>query len=268
MRGTRDRFDTIRPNNAHVGDDLMLAIGRGIIPGVGHVHKYGRNPAIATGAFEAIWNGGGLYTGHPTGAAEAMEIFSSSTADNGATATGALTVTIQHLLDGDKNQMPDVTVTLNGQTPVSLGVQTYSRASRLKVITAGSTGANEGLLTLRHTSTTANIFAVMPIGYNKTMIVAYTVPAGIQGFFTGWFASWAKKQDGFSNVRLTWRPDGEVFQVEEEFTLDSAGSSYILRKYDVPKGPLLPKTDIVIIADVSVADTGIAAGFDLILIDV
>ncbi len=251
----------------HIPDLPNLEISKGRVKGHSHVHKYGRNPAIATGAFEAIWNGGGLYTGHPTGAAETMEIFSGSTADNGATATGALTVTIQHLLDGDKNEMPDVTVTLNGQTPVSLGAQTYSRSTRLKVVTTGSGGSNAGALTLRHTSTTANIFAVMPIGYNKTMIVAYTVPAGIQGFFTGWFAAWAKKQDGFGNVRLAWRPDGEVFQVEEEFTLDSSGSSYILRKYDIPKGPLLPKTDIVITADVSIADTGIAAGFDLLLVE-
>ncbi len=251
----------------HIPDLPNLEIAKERVKGHSHIHKYGRNPAIATGDFEAIWNGGGLYTGFPTGAAETMEIFSSSTADNGATATGALTVTIQHLLDGDLNQMPDVTVTLNGQTPVSLGAQTYSRASRLKVRTAGSGGANAGALTLRHTTTTANIFAVMPIGYNKTMIAAFTTPVLIQGFITGWFGAWAKKQAGFSSLRLQWRPFGEVFQVEEEFTLDSSGSSYIHRTYDIPKGPLLPKTDIVIIADVSVADTGIAAGFDLLLVE-
>lgn len=141
--------------------------------------KFGRNPAAGTGV-EDVWNGGGVYTGHPTGAAETLEIASSDTDDTaaGGGGTGARTVQIHELLDANGAAVADVTVSLNGQSQVSLGAGLYTRSARMTVLTAGSGGKNAGTLTLRHTTTTANIFAVMPIGYNKTLISAYTVPTG------------------------------------------------------------------------------------------
>jgi len=107
---------------------------------------------------------------------------------------------------------------------------------------------------------------VMPIGYNATMIAAYTIPKGKKALFTGWFASLARKASGFSNVRLVIRSVNCEFQVKEELTISSAGSSYILRQYQVPKNSVSEMSDIVIEADASGA-MGIAGGFDLILKD-
>ena len=46
------------------------------------------------------------------------------------------------------------------------------------VMTAGSSEGNEGTIELRHSTTIANIFAKMPIGFNQTAIACYTVPLG------------------------------------------------------------------------------------------
>jgi len=159
--------------------DFKLQAALGKIEGVTSFDKFGRNPDIDTTTDpEDIWNGSGVYTGQPTGSAETMEIFSSVAADTNTTGTGAWTVKVTDLLDGSGNEMPDITVNLAGTTPVSLGAQTYNRTARIEVLTAGTGGSNVGTLTLRHTTTTANIFAVMPIGVNKTAIMAHTVPLG------------------------------------------------------------------------------------------
>jgi len=204
-----------------------LAVAENQIPGHTILEKYGRNSDIDSGsAPEDIWNGGGDYTGFPTGAAETMEIFSDDTSDTSA-GTGARTVTIYNLMDGSGNSMPDVTVTLNGTTPVSLGAQTYYRGgTRIKVRTAGSSGHNEGELTLRHTTTTANIFAVMPAERNQTAIAAYTVPMNKTLYVKriNFQMARANGSAGSANMTFRERPDGEVFHasVSPEITNSSS----------------------------------------------
>jgi len=228
------------------------------------VHKFGRNPNVDNAVtFETIWNGGGIYTGHPTGSAETLEIFSGSANDTAA-GSGAQTVKIYNLLDENFNKMPDVTVTLNGVTPVSLGAQTYSRCSKVRVLTAGSTGANEGALTLRHTTTTTNIMAVLPIGYNSTMIVAYTIPNNRIAFIRKVYAGISGKVSANCPVRLLVRPLGETWQVQEEFALLASGSSTVERDYSIPKGPYAGGTDVRIDASSDTNNTAISASFDLV----
>jgi len=158
--------------------DMELSHVLGYQEGITITDKYGRLSDIGTSDPPVdLWNGGGLYTGHPLGAPETLEIFSSSPNDTDG-GTGARTVRITKLLNGGKELQDDVIVTLNGTTPVTIGPELYSRCSRMRVVTVGSSGHNEGELTLRHTTTTANIFAVMPSGKSTTVIMADTVPAG------------------------------------------------------------------------------------------
>lgn len=252
--------------------DFFLEVARDRIPGHNHIHKFGKNPDIdIASGFEAVWGGGGDYTGFNATAAEVVELFSSDDADNGATATGALTVRIYGL---DTN-LAEITedVTLDGVTKVDTS-KSYIRLNRVLVLTAGSTGSNEGTITARQKVTTANIFAVMRIGNNQTTIAAYTVPADKTAYLLSWFGALAKKQSAFSNVRILMRQLGSVFQLKEEFDIASTGSSYVQRMYKVPKGdddssaPGIPAgTDIKIMADSSADGHAISAGFDLLLID-
>jgi len=186
--------------------DFALEVAKGNIEGTAIFEKYGRNSDIdINSAPQDVWNGQDEYTGFPTGSAETLEIFSSKANDTSA-GTGARTVTIYNLLDSTGAEMPDITVSLNGTTPVSLGAGLYYRGgSRIKVITAGSGGENKGEITLRHTTTTANIFAVMPAGRNQTAIACYTVPLGKTLYIRRMDFRMARANGSAGSVNMTFR---------------------------------------------------------------
>ena len=250
--------------NTYSYNDFILDVTQGIISGYSCINKFGRNDDIdSTSGFEAIWNGGGSYTGQDPIAAETLEIFSSDVNDDAA-GTGARTVRIFGLDENWVEQTEEII--MDGTTAVDT-VNTYIRQYRARVLTAGSGLVNAGDITARQKTTTANITMVLPSGYNSTMIAAFTIPANKTGYIVQLFAVVAGKTIAESNVQWKVRPFGETYQVQEEFTLLAAGSSYINREYSIPKGPYTAKTDIVVEADTNQNNTGIAAGFGVILID-
>lgn len=85
--------------------------------------------------------------------------------------SGARTVYIAGL-DANYNEQSEI-LTLNGTTPVNT-INDYVWAHTLMVLTAGSTGYNEGILTLNDTIT----LMTMPIQFNNAYNAAYMVPAG------------------------------------------------------------------------------------------
>jgi len=157
-------------------------------------------------------------------------------------------------------------VILNWNTIVNT-IWTFIRNSRIEVVCAGSWGSNVWTITANQSTTTANIFAVMPIWYNQTMIAAMTIPAWKTWYMSSWFASLARKKDWFSNVRFMSRHKWEVFQVKEEFTISASWSSYVQRIFDISKDDMPQKSDIKIMSDASASDMWVAAWFDLIIID-
>ena len=131
--------------------------------------KFGRTLGLSPSGFSgsAIWNVDGPYTGHPTGPAETLEVFSSDSADAGKTIrisglgdTG-LTVSEDVILDGT-----------DGTTPVQSSIS-FTRANRGFAV--GSPGF-DGDVTVRHSSTTSNVFIVMPGGANQSKVGAFSVP--------------------------------------------------------------------------------------------
>jgi hypothetical protein len=244
--------------------DFRLAISKGHVDGHIHLHKYGRNPDCALNTPEAIWNGGGAYTGHNAVAAELLTVVSSDAADDAvAVGTGAWTVRLFGL---DANWNPLVEdVILDGATPVDT-VAAFIRMDRMRILTAGTGGKNAGSITVAQKVTTANVMAVMPIGYNSTMIAAWTIPAGFRGFFTGWGASLSGGSVGNALVRLLARPEGQTFQVQEELSIVAAGASTLERLYITPKGPYDEKTDVFIEATAGANGIGVAGSFDLLIV--
>ncbi len=240
---------------------LRLAMGE--IPGVSTVHKFGHNSDIDDG-FEDIWGGGDAYTGFNATAAETVEVFSGDAEDDAATGTGAHTVKIIGL-DANWRTQTEI-ITLNGATAVD-SVNTYIRCTRAMVLTAGSGGENAGEITIRQKTTTANIFAKLPLGYNQTMIACDTVPSGKIGYVRRWFFALAGRTNADSVGKLLVRPVGSVFQTKEKLSLQGNGTTFIESVHDIPKGPYAAKTDIKISADSDSANTGISAGFCMILVD-
>lgn len=163
------------------GLDSLKAIALGRVPGAIQVIRFGRNPDVdATAAQEDIWNGGGVYTGFPTGSPETVNVFSSSTAD-AAAGTGLRTVRLIGLGSDFKTQTEDLT--LNGTTAVTSTI-TWYRVNNVQGLTAGSGATNAGSITVRHTTTTANVFAVVPAGAGTSQIAAYTIPINRVGLLT------------------------------------------------------------------------------------
>lgn len=83
-------------------NDFLVDIALGRISGFDYLHKFGRNPDIDTGGFEAIWQGGGDYTGFLPSSASTLNISSGSTADKGSLlssgiATGGSRTTLEDL---------------------------------------------------------------------------------------------------------------------------------------------------------------------------
>lgn len=244
-----------------------LEIVKGNVSGTTYIHKFGRNPNIDTAdGFEAIWNGGGDYTGFNATTAQKLAIFSSQTADTSGTGRGAHTITLPRMLDGNYALGSEAQFKLTGSTPVYTS-GAYLRCSRAIINTAGASGNNIGSIIIRQSGTIANIMAVMPVGYNQTMIACDTIPSGTTGYIQSYYASLAGKSTSISNVRLLVRPSGGVFNVKEEFSIATVGTGYVERKYDVPKNDLPEKSDVKIMADSNANTTGVAAGFDLILVN-
>ena len=94
--------------------------------------------------------------------------------------TGAAVVRLDSLLDEDYAAQSSKYVVLNGTTGVTV-TGNYMRCPRARIILSGSSGWNEGTITVRQATTTANVFCVMPATLNQTTIGAFTIPAGKVG---------------------------------------------------------------------------------------
>ncbi len=233
-------------------------IALGGVPNWSIVHKFGDNPDIDT-LQEDIWNFGGSYTFSTTAD---IDTISSSNAGDGQV------VEVQGL-DGDYKLVVQ-NATLNGQTKVTLTTPLL-RVFRLKNVGAtDNAGAIyvyvDGDITSGVPDTAADVRAYVAAGENQTLMAIYTVPAGCKALLTSWYASLSKKITASSTIKMLRRSPGGVFQVKEVGSINSTGTGYIKRIYEVPE-PISEKTDIVIVADASTNDVGVSAGFDLVLVD-
>lgn len=157
-------------------------IALGQINGIEFYEKFGRATNVdATTTPKDIWNGGGDYTGFPTsGSPETLSIVSSDATDTAA-GNGMRTLRL-YGLDGDLAEQTE-DITLNGTTPV-ISTKTWWRMYRAWGLSAGQTGYNAGNITIRHSTTTDNIFAVMPATFGQTQIAAKTIPGTRKGIIT------------------------------------------------------------------------------------
>lgn len=240
----------------------LIAVAMGDVDEYDLIHKYGQNDDIDAATFECIWQAGATYTGFDATAAETVQVFSSDADDVDTTGAGARTVEIFGL-DANYNQQSEI-IAMDGVTP-AVSTNSYLRLNRAIVRTAGATGSNEGIITIRQSTTTANVFATIAAGFNQTMVAAYTIPNARTGMLLEWFATLAGSTQADCQIRIVARPPNEVFQVKEEISLRAAGSSSIQRRYIAPKGRYVEGTDIQIIANSDAANAAVSAGFNLLL---
>ena len=259
----------LKVNNGSIGQSSLeygLNVQRGLVEGISVAHIFGRNPDIDNnGIFEDICNGSATYTGFNAVSAETITVSSSSTDDINAVGIGAWLIQLIGL-DNEFKEISEV-LSLNGTTEVT-SLLSYRRCSVARILTAGTEGHNVGVITGGQSLTTDNIFFVMPEESNRTLICAYTVPFGKKAFVTSGFATLAKKGQASSEIKVSARVLGSVFQVVEWFAVDGAGSSYVNRDFEIPLIGVPTGTDIRVQADTDTNNTGVAAGLEIILVEV
>ena len=236
--------------------------GAAIVPVTSHdwstvykVNKFGRNETVQSGAAEGVCDLTAFVW--PTSTA-ATTIISTSGTDAPA-AAGALTAQVDGL-DADY-ALSSQTLTLNGTTAVAMTV--LRRAHRIKVLTAGSGGANVGAINVKSGSTAiASVLATN----NQTLMASYTVPANYTAYMIAYYYSINRNvATGQADVRLWARPFGEVFQLKHHIGISTTGSSKGDHVFRVAF-PLTEKTDLYLDTDVSANDIDISGGFDLIVV--
>ena len=220
------------------------------------VYKYGKNGDVD--AAEDIWTPGGTYA-FPSAAAATVIVSDDVNDDGDVASTGALTVEVEGLLASYVYHKE--TITMDGTTNVDLSE--FLRVFRAKVITAGSSGANEGTIQIKHGAT---VLAQIDPLVGQTLMAIYTTPAGQLSTLKGWWVEISRATAGNSELALMMSENGGPWlQKEVRSAVNSGPMKRTFPESDDGEGfRVMPKTDIKVRAlSVSVASLIIFAGFDI-----
>jgi len=236
-----------------------IQVSNGEIEGVGYIEKFGMNVDVDANK-ETIWDAGGIYQYLTT--AETVFVTSTLGTDS-ATGTGARTVEIQGL-DADYNLVYE-TLTVGG----GAGTQEFLRIFRVKVLTAGSSGVNEGTVSIT-SSGTSTVLAQIGIdgsggnaaGRGQTFMSLYTVPAGKTAYLTQWTVG-AGKQNTDAVAFMMARTFDNGWNSKDIITVSA--TTYA-KDYKIPL-KFDEKTDIEIRAYSTTNNSLVSSTFNLILID-
>lgn len=238
----------------NIEKDFNTQIKRGHVPGWAILEKFGRNPSISINNDpQDVWNGGGIYTGFPTGSSETVDVFSGDPEDGAGSSTGLLTLRLFGQLAGVE-QTEDII--LNGTTVVT-SILSWDRIYSIRGLSAGSVGSNIGEITARHSTTTTNVFTVVPIGTNRTQIAGITIPSGKRAYICNADFSITRSNGslGSATMAIMIREPGSVWEQTYTTDLSTSSVSNILINRDLE----LPSLTDVIIRVVSVTDNSTGA---------
>ena len=221
-------------------EPFHLQVAQGQIAYHEHIYKFGQN-AVVGNSVETIWQQGGLYSYPPS--ATTMTVSSSDTNDTSA-GTGSRTVQISGL-DGSYNEVSE-TITMNGQTAVTTS-NSYLRVNRALILTAGSGGANAGIVYVGTGTVTsgvpANVYTTINgDGTNQSLQAFWTVPANYNAYIhqTNISTGNSSNTPAVLKTLLVARPHGGVFNTKEIIVLTDGNH---LENYSFPI-TLTEKTDI------------------------
>jgi hypothetical protein len=226
------------------------------------IHKYGEIINAEVG--DDVWDGSSPYTGQPISTVETVDVFSSDDEDK-AGGTGASRLHLEGLCNNGNWVCEEIL--LNGTTPVT-SKNKFSRLFRTHIQGAvGSDGTTAGTITTRHSTTTANVFAVQYNGQSAAAV--FTVPRGFVAYFARGYASIRRGASGSYDrdvvLSLQARPNGGGWRHSGILAVATAS-----RAQEFPTaGFFVPELcDIKISVDSINPATGtdITAGFDILCI--
>jgi hypothetical protein len=240
--------------------DYAINISAGAVEGVSYIEKFGMNVDVDSNK-ETIWDGGGIYS--YVASPETVAITSSSGNDSAA-GTGARTVEIQGL--NSAYEVVTETLTVGG----SAGTQTFIRIFRAVVKSAGTSGVNEGVISITSSSTSTVLASIgvdgtgsNAAGRGQTFMSLYTVPAGKTAYLTQWTVG-AGKQNTDAVAFILARPFGQTAWNSKDIITVSA-TTYS-KDYKIPL-QFTEKTDIEVRAYSTTNNSLVSSTFNLILYD-
>lgn len=223
-------------------------------------YKFGYNGDVGT-TEETVWDEGGKYV-YPASAA--VRLVTSNSPTDSASASGARTVEIFGL-DSEYSAVNE-TITLDGLSAVATQ-NSYLRLNRMIVRSAGGNGANAGLIYAGSGSVTSGVpttkLARISTGENQTLMCTWTVPKDKRAYLGKVGVSSFGNTNAFLTVRLIARPEGEVFQVKDKFTVTRALNEF---EHMTPV-KFGPKTDLEVRATASSGTLDASAFMDMIVLD-
>ena len=187
---------------AHLTNDSNLEIAKGNTDGHSVMSAMGERPSMSTTAQgEDIWRGAATTIPTPAAAGEQMTFVSSDDADNGATATGVLTVKM-HYLDNTGAEQEE-TITMNGDTEVDTVATNIRFVQDIYALTVGSNGVAEGNIIVYKKGVAATIYNLIALGGNKSLVPHRMVPLGKILILKGWHAEEAQNKRVNFRIRST-----------------------------------------------------------------
>ena len=238
-------------------DDVpfYLAVQQGKVPGYSMVNKFGYNSSIGSGSFETIWETGDDYPWQSS--AVTVDVVSDDTDDDVA-GTGARTLRIQGL-DGSYN-LAEETIDMDGTTTVTT-TQTFLRVFRMSVETAGSSGNNEGTITVTYTGG-SDVAATISEGNGQTLMALYTIPAGYTGYLLSMNISSGKDQEmDFKFIQKDNSVTNAAFQTKQFLNVRGGQTSVIFNAINI-----IPQKSDIYVSGKGSSTSSASASFDLLLV--
>jgi hypothetical protein len=275
-----ERFQTTIVSRGHAGStiewlpgemaalpDYFLELARGTVTNASIVNRFG----LRTGLLSAsnlpadVWNGPRADFPWPV---SPIPLFISS--DNAGDTSAVRVVG----LDGNLDPL-SVDVTLQGQTKTPIGTtEQFRRLHRVfvlgpqEIIGVARVYADDTVVA-GVPQTPAKIGAVIDPLHQQSLSTMHTVPNGANGYLLNWFAS-VNSVNGpgarEADVVLQIREPGGVFRTQSKLSPNNTGGGIQRIKYDVPR-KYPSGTDFRIrVTQVSVDNTEVTAGYDLIIV--
>lgn len=167
---------------------------------------------------------------------------------------GAIALLLTGYMNLEGVLQPDKIVLMNGTGVVAIA-GTYARGGLARVIFAGATGTNEGLITIRQATAESNIISSIAALRGLSDVAAGTVPSGFIGI--------VESIDINSSVLL-----GVTGTSVMDFEVRPIGGSWTRTRFTLKAGTtrkflsdivMQPGTDFKVTSAISTADTGIDA---------
>lgn len=230
--------------------DFILEVAKGNVAGHEIMRGLGERDSIGTTAGgEDLWRGNELSNTpaapgsdtvipSPADAGEQMTLISESDADNGATTTGILTLTLSYL-DGDGNTQME-TVTMNGQTPVDTIATDIRFVQDMQALTVGSGGVAAGHIRIYRKADNTRVYSMIAAGGNQDLVPHKMVPLGKMLYLKRWLCSEASNakrchmrlRADCNNEHPSVRQQG-IYLFKSTVALDSSASASELA-YTIP----------------------------------